>query len=882
MSSAVTEEEVALDDGPAKEREYWLGKLAVERRPCGPRPDHRRGEGRFEKSARVAFEIAGDLYERLQKLTGGEPFLEHATLTAALTACLYRYTHESPVVVGCPPMRAEGEAVDPHNAIVLVNDAEGQMTFRQLLMGVRRTLLEAHEHQGYPYGQLLEDLGLPATPNRCPLFDVAVVHRELHYGMPGLSHDLALTWTREARGIEGAVAYSPGLYEAATIERFGRHLLNLLRHGLEDTSVALADLGMLTGEERRQVAAWNDTAHDYPRDRSVHELFEEQVERAPDSTALVFGDHRLSHRELAERANRLAHHLQKLGVVANAPVGIFLDRSAELVVAMLAVLKAGGAYVPYDPTYPRERIAAMFDDMKLKVLLTRESFLERLPEHKPRVICLDRNWGAIAGQPADKPQPRSGPGDLSYIIFTSGSTGRPKAPAVYHRGWTNLLWWFASEFAITPRDRTLVMSSISFDLTQRAIAMPLVTGGELHLAPDGYDPELILRTFREQQITLMNCAPSTFYPLLEGSEAGSYTSLASLRCLFLGGEAISASRLKRWATAQAGTTEIANVYGAAESSDVTSFYRLHDFDRYISTSVPIGRPIYNSQIYVVDEELRLVPIGAGGEICLGGDGVGRGYINDPALTSRKFVDDPFAAQAGARLYRTGDLGRYLFNGDLEFMGRVDHQVKIRGLRIELGEIETLLRAQDGVTEAVAVAAEYSPGDRRLTAYYVSSRPDGAEEQLETELRQALAQKLPASVIPNVFVRLAEMPLNPNGKIDRGALPLPVLRERRSGAAAVPRNPTEQAVAGLFAEILNVEEVGFSDDFFRLGGHSLMATQMIARISEIFAVRFTAVDFFARPTVAALAERVEAIRQGAQAESGPSPAVPPSSEGALPQ
>jgi acyl-coenzyme A synthetase/AMP-(fatty) acid ligase len=465
------------------------------------------------------------------------------------------------------------------------------------------------------------------------------------------------------------------------------------------------------------------------------------------------------------------------------------------------------------------------------------------------------------------------------VIFTSGSTGRPKATAVYHRGWTNLLHWFVTELGIGPPDRNLVMSSISFDITQRSMAMPLVSGGELHLVPDGYDPELILRAMESGGITLLNCAPSTFYPLLEGPEAGSYTSLRSLRCLFLGGEAISASRLARWAASPARTTDIANVYGAAECSDVSSFYRLRDFERYARTSVPIGKPIDNSKVYLLDEELRLVPTGIGGEICLAGDGVGRGYANDATLTARKFVDDPFGAP-GDRLYRTGDLGRYLPDGNLEFLGRIDHQVKIRGQRIELGEIETQLRAHPGVKEAVAVAAETSPGEMRLTAYYVP-RPEAAgvaEDKLEDELREALGRKLPAHMVPNLFVRLAEMPLNPNGKIDREALPAPSA-ERRGMPKAMPLTPSERIVARLFAEILKNEEVGKDDNFFRLGGHSLMATQMIANISEAFNMRFPAVDFFARPTVSGIAARVDAIAAAALLVTPVS--APPSVDGTAP-
>jgi amino acid adenylation domain-containing protein len=329
-----------------------------------------------------------------------------------------------------------------------------------------------------------------------------------------------------------------------------------------------------------------------------------------------------------------------LHVTPNTPVGIFQNRSIEQVISVLGILKAGGAYVPYDPTYPKERLSVMFKDLKVKAILTTEPLVDRLPQLRARVICLDRDAEVIDAESRENPMPVAEPSHLCYVIFTSGSTGRPKPTAVYHRGWTNLLHWFVTEFGVTTTDKTLVISSISFDITQRAMAIPLISGGELHLvASDYYEPELILKTIATEQITVLNCAPSTFYPLVETTPAKSYQSLRSLRCLFLGGEAISASRVKPWATSADCKAQIANVYGAAECSDVSSFYRLYDYDRYVETSVPIGKPIYNSQVYLVDQNLKQVPIGVTGEICLAGDGVGKGYLTDPFLTAEKFLPD---------------------------------------------------------------------------------------------------------------------------------------------------------------------------------------------------------------------------------------------------
>ncbi len=524
-----------------------------------------------------------------------------------------------------------------------------------------------------------------------------------------------------------------------------------------------------------QPMEWNATRADYPRDACVHQLFEEQARRTPDATALVYGDRKLSYRELDERANQLARYLQGVGAGPDVLVGICMHRCVELIVGILGTLKAGGAYVPLDPSYPKARLATMFEDVDMKLLLTKESVLPGLPEHGARTICLDRDWAAVAAGGSERRPSAVSPRNLAYVIFTSGSTGKPKAAAVYHGGWTNLMHWFATEFAVSPADRVLVVSSFSFDITQRSIAMPLIAGAQLHLAAsDFYNPAQVVQTIAEQRITLMNCSPSMFYLLIENGGEATYRRLSSLRILFLGGEAISAGRLREWAAFAAGTTEVVNVYGAAECTDVSSFYRLRDYDRYAASSVPIGKPIANSQVYLLDERLEPVPFGASGEICIAGDGVGKGYINDAAMTAAKFVANAFGTEPGARLYRTGDVGRFLPDGNLEFVGRVDHQVKVRGYRIDLGDIEAAVRQHPAVKEAVVLSRQDAAGEQRLTAYVVPAAPaTGAQ------LRSFLKDRLPKYMLPNDFIMLDELPLSPNGKIDRNALrnrPLPAALE----------------------------------------------------------------------------------------------------------
>jgi amino acid adenylation domain-containing protein len=515
------------------------------------------------------------------------------------------------------------------------------------------------------------------------------------------------------------------------------------------------------------VGGGRTAAVDPPRDECLHRLFERQAARYPDAVALVHRDRRITYGELNQRANQLARYLHRFGVGTDALVGICMHRSVELIVAILGVLKAGGTYVPLDASYPKKRLAAMFGDVEMRVLLVQSHLVPTLPKHNIVTVCLDSHWPAIARENGENLRKEVSPFNLAYVIFTSGSTGKAKAAAVLHRGWINLMNWFTAEFKISRADRVLVVSSFSFDITQRSIMMPLIVGGELHLLDsEAFDPDLVVNAIARGRITLMNCAPSMFYLLIEDADPSNLERLRSLRVLFLGGEAIVASRLQRWVDARVGTTEVVNVYGVAECADVSSFYRLSDYGRYVASSVPIGKPISNTRIYLLDENLAPVPAAATGEICVAGDGVGRGYVNDPALTDRKFVRSPFSEDM---LYRTGDLGRLLPDGNLEFAGRVDYQVKVQGQRIDLGDIETALRQHPTIREAVVTKQEYGAGDQRLLAYVVYRQHGLTSATMLPRLRQFLKERLPPYMVPAVFVVLDKMPLNPNGKIDRAAL-----------------------------------------------------------------------------------------------------------------
>jgi amino acid adenylation domain-containing protein len=516
----------------------------------------------------------------------------------------------------------------------------------------------------------------------------------------------------------------------------------------------------------------------------VHQQFEQRTSDAPDKTALVYEDIRWSYGVLNERANQLAHYLRREGIKAGDAVGVCIGRTPELIVAVLGVLKSGACYVPIDPSYPVDRILMMVEDVpQMRLVLASRETRARV-DSRP-ILALDEEWDSISGLPSSNPEEGAGEQDLAYIVFTSGSTGRPKATAVAHLGWSNLLYWFVNEFSISSEDRCLLVSSFGFDLTQRALAMPLAAGGELHLLPEkNFDRGFIVGALQRKEITLINCSPSLFYPVAQGAAEQQTAELPALRCVFLGGEAIAASRIEAWARRHP-QAAIVNVYGVAECSDVSTWYRLHDYQRYVASSVPLGTPIYNTAVHVADETLTEVAPGEMGEICLGGIGVGKGYVNDAALTAERFVEAPSYFETPGTIYRTGDLGKVLPDGTLAFVGRVDHQVKIRGRRIELGDIEAAVRRCSGVRDAVVIKRIFAEGDERLVAFVVEDEAagNGQGSSNAKRLRQELKSILPEWMVPNLFLAMRELPLNPNGKVDRGAISRMEIRLRPAGRGA---------------------------------------------------------------------------------------------------
>jgi amino acid adenylation domain-containing protein len=594
---------------------------------------------------------------------------------------------------------------------------------------------------------------------------------------------------------------------------------------------------------------WNDTRADFPQ-VCAHQLFERQVADTPDAVAVIFGDRQVSYRELNERANRVAHHLRKRGVGPDVLVGVCLNRSPELVVALMAVWKAGGAYVPLDPAYPPERLSFMVGDAQTLTLLTEEKCRPLFSSSDSTVICLDADWQHLAEEAGDNLPPVASPSDLAYVIYTSGSTGQPKGAMIVHRGLVNYLWWAIAAYQVEPGRSAPVHTSISFDLTVTSLFSPLLAGGTVELLPEDVGAQNLLAALRRQgERSLVKITPAHLELLSQ--QIGTDQAPGMCRTFVIGGENLLAENLRLWRE-HAPATRLVNEYGPTETVVGCCVHEVLPTDPP-SGSVPIGRPIANTQLYILGENLEPVPPGEMGELYIGGAGVARGYLNRPELTAERFLPDPFGGVSGARLYKSGDLARCRPDGVLEYLGRADDQVKIRGYRIELGEIEATLASHPQVRSCAVLAREDEPGDKQLVAYVVSR--DGEAPGPDT-MRVFLKEKLPDYMVPARLVHLDSLPLTPNGKIDRKALPAPSRDVSGGGEGAAPRTETEKRVAAIWGELLKLDGIGIHDDFFDLGGDSMAAVALVAHLHETFDLELDLASLFDRPTIAGLSELVD--------------------------
>ncbi|HEX7331329.1 MAG TPA: amino acid adenylation domain-containing protein [Pyrinomonadaceae bacterium] len=865
----------ALLAGPEGERlwQYWQKQLNGELPLLNLPTEHARPPVQTYRGSSESFKLDEEVTRGLKELSREHGATLYTTLLAAFEVLLFRYTGQEDILVGSPTSgRTENGLADLVgyfvNPVVLRSHPKASETFSSFLDQTRTTVLEALQHQSYPFPLLVEKLQPQRDASRSPLFQVMFILQKAHLlneltelvlGEGGrrvragalelesvaLSQqisqfDLTLTMVESGETISGSLQFNTDLFTRSQIERMIGHLKTLLRAITTTPEQSLAELPMLTQAEAQQLLVdWNQTSTAYPQNLCLHQLFEEQARLQPERVALICGEQRISYGELEARADQLAHYLKALGVGPERFVGLLLERSADLVVAILAVLKAGGAYLPLDPAYPEERLRFMLEDTRAGILITQNSLLglaEKLAANSNVVVCFERDRNVIANQPASTPVPTAIAENMAYVIYTSGSTGIPKGVVINHASAVVMVQWARDYFTREQLAGVLASTSISFDLSVFELFAPLHAGGAVILSENVLQLPLLPA---RNEVTLVNTVPSAIAELLRAASVP-----PNVKTFCLAGEALS-RELVDGIYAPGTTREVFNLYGPSEDTTYSTYALISQEE----TGAPvIGRPLSETQLYVLDAAGQPVPVGVPGELFIGGRGLGRGYWHRPDITADRFVPDPFGAKPGARLYRTGDLVRYRQDGMLEYLGRVDHQVKVRGYRIELEEIESALRRHAQVKEAVVVVTERN-ADKGLLAYVVMHSETTAEE-----LRNWLLERLPAYMLPQGFIFLDELPLTPNGKTDRKALP-PWSESARETTLA-PRTETESGVAQIWQEVLKLEAVSVDDNFFLLGGHSLLATRMMSQVESRFGMRVSLRDFFANPTIASLAGLIE--------------------------
>lgn len=846
-------------EGLKNQLAYWQqqlsGELPILQLPTDrPRPTVQTYAGNT-----LSFVLPASLSEGLNTLSKQEGVTLFMTLLAAFKTLLYRYTSETDILVGSPIAnrnRAEIENLIGFfvNTLVLRSNLSGNPTFRDLLKQVREVALGAYAHQDLPFEKLVEEIQPERNLSHNPLFQIMFVlqnapMRQLE--LAGLKveplanngttakFDLTLVIEDVEQGLIANFEYNTDLFDEITISRLAANFEVLLTGIVAEPEQQLGQLPLLTTTEKQQLLEWSQGEICLPSELYLHQLFEAQVEKTPDAVAVVFENQQLTYRELNNKANQLAHYLQKLGVEKEVLVGICIERSLEMVIGLLAILKAGGAYVPLDPAYPQKRLGYMLADSQLSVLLTQKSLLENLPTHHGQVVCLDVEEDKISQQIVDNPINKINPENLAYIIYTSGSTGKPKGVQISHGAVVNFLMAMSEKPGLTAQDILLSVTTLSFDIAGLEIYLPLIVGAKTVIVSrqEASDGIKLSHRLNSCSATVMQATPATWRMLLSAGRIGN----KQLKIL-CGGEALDYTLAQQL---QERSKEVWNLYGPTETT-------IWSAASQVKNSVFIANPIANTQFYILDSYNQLVPIGVAGELHIGGAGLARGYLHQPELTDQKFIHNPFHANAASRLYKTGDLVRYLPDGNIEFLGRIDHQVKIRGFRIELGEIESVLNQHSDVEISVVIVREDKPGDQRLVAYIVNKSQSEIDH---LELHGFLQDKLPSYMLPTAFILLDKLPLTPNGKVDRKALPAPEIGLENNQQKVLPRTPIEEQVGKIWSEILGLTEVGIYDNFFELGGHSLLATQLIAKTRQIFQVELSVRRFFDLPTVALFAEEI---------------------------
>ena len=878
---------------------YWHKQLGGELPLLDLPLDKLRPSVQTYRGATHIIKLDEELLQRLRQFSESEKTSLYRIFLAAFFVLFYRLSGQEDILVGCPVAgrsgREEFEGIVGYftDPVVLRANLEGNPTFKKFLAQVRRTVSEAKEHQDYPFSLLVKELAPERDPARPPLFQVSLTWQKHRWyenaqksslvmlpyliegNQRGAAFDLDLAIIETGSEFHFCWQYNTDLFEATTVKRIAGNYHTLLLSILTNPEQSISALPLLTEAEQYQLLVeWNNTTKAYSLDKCIHQLFEEQVRKTPDALAVVYEDEQLTYRELNARANQVAHHLRTLGVGSEVLVGICVERSPLMIIGLWGILKAGGAYLPLDPAYPAERLAYMLNDSQAQVLLTQRQLVDSLPNTSVQAICLDTDWELIGTHSEKNPQTEVKVNNLAYVIYTSGSTGKPKGVMIEHRSLVNFIQSLRDEYGIRVSDRVLQFVSISFDGAAEEIYPCLICGATLVLrtAEMLSSVSTFLQKCWEWKLTVLPLVTAYWNQLTSELATTNQTLPTSVRLLCIGGETWLPEKLKLWQKCMEERSRLHNLkeppllmngYGPTEATGLATIYNLSKL--VIDDTRPqqlIGKVLGNVQIYILDRYLQPVPIGVAGELHIGGVGLARGYLNRPDLTADKFILHPFKKLE--RLYKTGDLARYLPDGNIEFLGRIDNQVKVRGFRIELGEIETVLITHPQVSEAVVIDSDDIPGSKRLVAYVVTRE----KSDIRNQLRSFLKQKLPDYMVPSAFVILDALPLTPNGKIDRRGLPKPdQTRPDVEANYVAPQSDVERSIAAVWQEVLHLENIGIHDNFFEIGGHSLIATQIISRLRQVFQMELSVRTLFEAPTIASFAEKCEIIQGTVQELQG---------------
>ncbi len=847
------------------ELDYWRQQLAdappvLELPTDRPRPAVQTFQGGYH-----SFVLSPTLSQAVKTLGRQESCTLFQTLLAAFQIVLSRYTGQHDLVVGSPVANRNQVELENMmgfftNTLVLRSDLSGNPTFLEVLDRVREMTADAYSHQELPFEKLLDELQTRRDLSYNPLVQVLFALQNssdsdlkltglnvspLHFSNGTTKFDLSLELAETEAGLAGNIQYSLDLFDEETIARYAGHFQSVLEALVATPQKRIRDIVMLTAwEQQRVLGAWNATTADYNYHQAIYHFFEAQVELTPDATAIDFEGQRLTYRDLNEQANQLAHFLQEQGIGPERSVGICVERSLEMPVGLLGILKAGGICVPLDPEYPRERLTFMLKDAHVSILLTQQRLLELLPEHALPVVCLDTAWETIAQYPREDPHSTITAENVAYIIYTSGSTGTPKGVLLTHRSISNRICWGQASYPLTEDDRVLQEASFSFDFAIWEFFGPLAVGARVILARPGgqRDIDYLLERVIAQKITVLHLIPSLLRVFLEQPGIERCTSV---RHVYGGAEALPFDLWQRFTERM--TAQFHNVYGPTEATIDSTCWTGEGENG--EQRVSIGRPISNVQLYLLDQYGQLVPVGVPGEVYLTGAGLARGYLDRPDITAERFVPHPFSQKPGERLYRTGDMARYLSDGQLEYVGRADHQVKVRGFRIEPGEIEMILKSHPHIRNSVVMVREDRPGEKQLVAYLV---PEDESTTPISELRSFLQEKLPDYMLPTRFLFLERLPLTPHGKIDLKILPSPEAeRPELAKSYVAPGTPAEELLVHIWGQVLGIEHIGIHDNFFELGGDSIRSIQIVAR-AKVAGLHFSVQQLFRHQTIAELA------------------------------